>query len=420
MKNYCYIIFFFAPFAVFSQETLTLADLYKLAEENYPLSQQTELLEEQSNTEIGIIKKGKLPKINLNAQATYQSEVIRFPLDLPNTSVKPPNKDQYRATLDVNQLIYQGGKIAANTKLKEAELETQQQQVNVDLYTLRTQINQLYFSVLLYQEQANLQSSKMEQLEVNLKEVTAGVKYGALLPSAAQTLEAEILTLEQQLSETHHNRKKALERLGALVSKNLDSNTELAKPSVNVYLESVTERPEIKLFELQEDQLETSKEVISKTNYPQISGFGQAGYGNPGLNMLDNSFQDFYMAGVKLSWNIFDWGKTKQEKKKVEISKNLLATEKETFELNNSIQLKGAQSDIAKLEDLLQKDESIINLREQVLSAATSQFQNGAIRSSEYVIELNNLYEAKINRELHQTQLSLAKANYNVIKEQHH
>src|SRR5690625_3061686 len=163
MKNVLSLLIFFAPLIAFSHEEMTLADFYDLAEENYPLSQQTELLEEKSNIEIGNINKAKLPKIDLNTPATYQSEVIRFPLDLPNTGVEPPNKDQYRATLDVNQLIYQGGRIAASTKLKEAELQTQQQQVNVDLYALRLKINQHFFSVLLYQEQKKLQDSKMEE-----------------------------------------------------------------------------------------------------------------------------------------------------------------------------------------------------------------------------------------------------------------
>jgi hypothetical protein len=48
-------------------------------------------------------------KIDLNAQATYQSDVTSLPISLPNVTVNPPNKDQYRATVDVNQLIYNGG-----------------------------------------------------------------------------------------------------------------------------------------------------------------------------------------------------------------------------------------------------------------------------------------------------------------------
>lgn len=416
LKTYLSIFFLLVSFSVFSQEVLSLEECYNLAENNYPLARQTNLLEDKSSREIGIIKKGRLPKLDVNAQASYQSEVIQFPLVLPNTSIDPPNKDQYRISFDANQLIYYGGSMEANTKLKKTELQSEQQQVAVNLYALRSRINQSYFSVLLYQEQMKLLHAKNEELEIRLKEIHSAVKYGAILSSTEQSLQAEKLKLEQQIAESNFNRKKALENLAVLIAKNLDSNTVLERAVTTIILDTEAERPEIKLFELQEKQLESSQEVISKTKYPHLIGFAQVGYGNPGLNMLDNSFQDFYMVGLKINWNIFDWGKVKEQKQTIEISKEILDTERETFILNNNIQLQDAQNEMNKLEEMLRNDIEIIHLREQVLKTATSQFQNGAIPSSEYIIELNNLYEAKIAQELHHTQLSLAKANYNLIK----
>lgn len=416
MKRLLFILLSFGPLLVSAQQVLTLEECYTLAEKNYPLARQTALLEEKTQSEIAILEKGKLPKLDFNAQATYQSDVIEFPFQIPNSTVEPPNKDQYRATLDANQLIYNGGNIAANSKLKTAELAAQQQQVAVNLYTLKNRINQNYFSVLLFQEQEKLLLSKMEVLDARLKEINAGIKYGAVLPASEQLLKAEQLKLEQQLSQINFDKQKALKNLSLLVFQDLDSNTTLAKPSIFIAPEMESQRPELELFNLQEKQLETSKEVISKSNFPKLLGFAQAGYGNPGLNMLDNSFQDFYMIGLKLNWNIFDWGKTKEQKKAVDISKEIVFTEKETFLLNNEMQQKEAESDIDKYEAMLRKDSEIIELREKVLQATTSQLQHGAITSSEYITELNNLYEAKIDQQLHELQLALAKANYRIIK----
>ncbi|MCG2419123.1 TolC family protein [Aequorivita sp. F47161] len=416
MKRLLLILIGFVPLLASAQRVLTLDECYSLAEKNYPLAKQTALLEEKTQTEIKILEKEKLPKLDLNAQATYQSDVIEFPLQIPNSTVEPPNKDQYRATIDANQLIYNGGKIAANTRLKTAELATQQQQVAVNLYTLKSRINQNYFSVLLFQEQAKLLLSKMEELDARLKEVNTGVKYGAVLPASEQVLKAEQLKLEQQISQVNFDRKKALNNLASLLSQNLDTATTLTNPDILVAPEIESQRPELELFDLQETQLETSKEVISKSNFPKLLGFAQAGYGNPGLNMLDNSFQDFYLVGVKLNWNIFDWGKTKEKKQAVDISKEIVTSEKETFLLNNQMQQEEAENDIDKYEEMLQKDAEIIALREMVLQATTSQLQHGVITSSEYITELNNLYEAKIDEQLHKIQLSLSKANYKVIK----
>lgn len=416
MKKFIFILFAMVTILTNSQEMLTLEDCYVLAEKNYPLAKQKTLLEEKINSEIKVLEKEKLPKLDLNAQATYQSDVIEFPMNLPNTNIEPPNKDQYRATIDANQLIYNGGNIAANTRLKTAELATQQQQVAVNLYTLKSRINQNYFSVLLFQEQKNLLLSKMEELDARLKEANTGVKYGAVLPASEQILNAEQLKLEQQISQTNFDRKKALNNLSLLLSQNIDTYTTLYNPDILLTLKNDSKRPELEFFDLQETQLESSKEVISKSNYPKVFGFAQAGYGNPGLNMLDNSFQDFYMVGLKMNWNVFDWGKTKEKKQAVDISKEIVTTEKETFVLNNQMQQKEAESDINKYESMLQKDAEIIALREKVLQATTSQLQNGTITSSEYITELNNLYEAKIDQQLHKIQLSLAKANYKVIK----
>lgn len=411
-----FLILFFATVTLSGQQTLTLEQCYDLAEINYPLSRQTDLLEEKSKVEVQTMEKEKLPQINFNAQATYQSDVIEFPLQLPNSHVEPPNKDQYRATLDVNQLIYDGRRIGANINLKKAELQTQQQQIVVNLYTLKTRVNQNYFNVLLLQEQIHQLESKQDLLKARLKEIDVGVKHGAVLQSASQLLQAEILKLDQQLSELNYNRKKALDNLGLLLSLNLESNTTLAMPEILISEDFSSNRPELELFDLQQNQLETSKELLAKANYPRLSGFAQAGYGNPGLNMLDNSFQDFYMIGLKLSWNVFDWDKTKNRKQVVDISKEIVSTEKETFVMNNQMQLKEAKTDIDKYEEILQKDEGIIRLREEVLQSVTSQLKYGTITPSEYIVELNNLYDAKIIQELHRTQLVLAKANYKVIK----
>ena len=416
MKRLLFILLSFGPLLVSAQQVLTLEECYALARKNYPLARQTALLEEKTQSEIAILEKGKLPKLDFNAQATYQSDVIEFPFQIPNSTVEPPNKDQYRATLDANQLIYNGGNIAANTKLKTAELAAQQQQVAVNLYTLKNRINQNYFSVLLFQEQEKLLLSKMEVLDARLKEINTGVKYGAVLPASEQVLKAEQLKLEQQLSQINFDKKKALKNLSLLVFQDLDSNTTLAKPSIFIAPEMESQRPELELFNLQETQLETSKEGISKSNFPKLVGVAQAGYGNPGLNMVDHSFQDFYMIGLKLNWNIFDWGKTKEQKQAVDISKEIVSTEKETFLLNNEMQQKEAESDIDKYEAMLRKDSEIIELREKVLQATTSQLQHGTITSSEYITELNNLYEARIDQQLHEVQLALAKANYRIIK----
>ena len=399
----------------YSQQKLTIEECYALAEKNYPLAKQINLLQQKSTYEIDALNKAKLPKIDLNAQATYQSHVIGLPTTLPG--VESLNKDQYRATLDVNQLLYNGGMIAANTKLKEAQTLTQQQQVEVNLYQLKSRINYSYMMILLWQDQRELLFAKQNTIYSKIKEVKSGVKNGAILPASEQVLEAELLKLEQALTENSFQRIKEIQNLSSLTTTTIAENAVLERP-ITAFKANGT-RPEIKFFDLQQDQIEASKNIIAKSNSPKLNAFGQAGYGNPGLNMLNNSFEDFYIVGLKLNWNVLDWNKSKTDKQALDIAKEVVATEKETFETNNQMQLNELQSEISKIEIIIKTDSQIIHLREKVVQSSDSQLRNGVITSSDYITELNQLFDAKTNQKVHQTQLELAKINYQTIKGTH-
>ncbi len=167
---------------------------------------------------------------------------------------------------------------------------------------------------------------------------------------------------------------------------------------------------------MQNQQLEYSKIALAQSVLPKINAFGQAGYGNPGLNMLDNSFQPFFVVGVKANWNVLDWGKNKTDQKVLDISKEIISSEKETFELNNKIQMQEIENEIKKTEQLLQTDTDVIRVREKIATSSNAQMKNGVITTSEYLVEITNLFEAKNVLKTHEIQLAAAKSNLEIIK----
>jgi outer membrane protein TolC len=411
-SKYTLSLLFLVPFFAQAQQKMTLENCYSLVHKNYPTAKQITLLQQKSDYEVNALQTGKLPKIDLNAQGTYQNQVTT----IPNPLLEPLNKDQYRATLDVNQLLYNGGLIDANSKLKEAQTKTQQQQVEVNLYQLKSKINQLFFSILLLQERKDLLITKQKQLDSKIKEVKSGIEFGAILPTSEKVLEAENLKIKQQLSEIQYDRIRLFENLSSLTYSTISETTLLEKPVIATEKNTTINRPELKYYELQDQQIEASKSILTKNNLPKVNAFGIAGYGNPGLNMIDNSLQPIFMVGLKANWTVFDWNKSKTEKEALFISADIIATEKETFLLNNNIQLQEINAEIQKSEANIATDTDIIALREYVEKSASSQLKNGVITASEYLTEFTNLYEAKNSQKIHEIQLELAKANYQVIK----
>jgi len=318
--------------------------------------------------------------------------------------------------LDVNQLIYNGGIIDASAKVAAAKNKVSRQEVEVSLYSLKNQIGHLYLSILLVQENQAMSDAKEKQLQARLEEVRAGVKFGSILPSSGDALEVELLKIKQDKTQLDFSKSDLLQRLSLLIGKDIDKNTILQRPIVIMNPETPSHRPELVLFDFQKERVELSTELLSKSNLPKISAFAQGGYGNPGLNMLDNTFNTFYMAGLRLNWNVFDWNKTKVEKQSLQINKEIIDTQKETFEMGNNLELINLRSDIDKMEKLILYDEEIIPLREKMNKTAESQLRNGIITSSAYITEFTNLFEAKNTLALHKTQILLKQIQFLITK----
>ncbi|MDV7139857.1 TolC family protein [Maribacter sp. TH_r10] len=409
-----FLLLLFFPFVLIAQQTLTLDECFDRVTKNHPIAEQIALLRTKSNLDLEAINKEKLPQLDINAQATYQSDVTHLPVALPNITVNYANKDQYKATLDASLPIYNGGLIDAKARLEESNTSVGLQEVEVNLYALKSSINELYLSILLIQENRSLLEAKEKQLQTRLKEVKAGVEYGTLLPTSADALVVELLKIKQNYAELDHSKSSLLKRLSFLIGNEINNNIVLQTPTVKITNNPLSQRPELTLFGLQKNQIEKSIQQLSKSKLPKLNAFVQGGYGNPGLNMLDNTFTTYYYTGLRLNWNVFDWNKNKTERQSLAINKDIIDSQEKTFELNNNLELVQIQSEIDKLNEYLTIDQEIIPIRENMVKSAASQLKNGVITSSAYMSEFTDLYEAKSNLNLHRIQLLLQQIKFQI------
>ncbi|MCF1422955.1 TolC family protein [Mangrovimonas futianensis] len=393
---------------------MSLQECYEGLNANYPLVKQRAILDSQKEAELSAITAKALPQFNLNAQATYQSDVTEVPL--PNTGIEPLNNDQYRATLTANQLIFNGGKIKATQGLQNIATDRKKQEVEVNLYQLKQRVNQLYFSILLIDDQTALLNVRGQQLQIKLKEVKSGIKNGVLLPTSDKVIEAELLKILQQKQEAVNNKSKLITSLSALIGISISAETEFQKPLVSMNESSELNRPELGLYSLQKQEIEQQQNLLSKSLVPELNGFATGGYGNPGLNMLENDFTSYYIVGLKLNWNVFDWNGNKKQRQALDYSKELIDNQEEVFKLNTNTALNEQLKEIETLEKTIDIDQQLMVLQQEVVNTSESQLKNGVVTTSEYVTELTKLHETENVFNQHKTQLELAKANYNILK----
>jgi outer membrane protein TolC len=417
MKKYILLLLLFYCKASFSQDTLTLDSCQKKGRENYPMIKQKDLINKASEIRLSNIGKTYIPQLNLNGQATYQSAVTEIPINIPGMNIPSLYKDQYKATFDVTEVFYDGGLTSKQKQLENISVQADMQSLEAELYKIKEKINTIYFSILTLQENKKLLVLLKDDIKKKLEKVESGVKNGILTESNSDVLKAEIIKIEQQMIEAESAIEAGFKMLGDYMNTTIKEGTVLKLPETSVASADYDNtRPEIKALELQQQKLEASKSLLSCKLMPKAAGFGQLGYGRPGLNMLSNNFDSFYMIGAKLTWNIFDWNQSKNEKQLIDFQSQLLSTQKETFNQGIKILLEKNISDIQKYIILIEKDKEIIELREKVVKAAASQLENGIITATEYVTELNASAQAKLNLEVHKIQLVKARIDYLTVK----
>ncbi|MEP6711286.1 MAG: TolC family protein [Ferruginibacter sp.] len=415
MKKFI-ILLSLLPFITKAQQTLSLFEAYELAQQNYPLIRQRDLLKQTADITIDNLGKGYLPQFSLSGQATYQSEVTQVNIPIPGVKIDPLSKDQYKILADVNQLVYDGGIIKEQKNIQRLNEATEQQKVEVELYKLKDRINQLFLGVLYLDEQVKQLDLVKEDLNNGIKRTEAQVNNGVAFRSNLNVLKAEMLKADQRLIEIKSSRKGLTDVLGLFINQNLPGDVQLEKPLVEMpVMINDIQRPELKLYSTQQKLLDGQYKIIDSRNKPKASLFVQGGYGRPGLNFLKNDFSFFYTTGLRLNWSLGGLYTQKKEKQLIEINKKAIAIQQETFLLNTNTSLKQQEADVNKLQQLIAKDKEIIELRLSVKEAAKAQLENGVITANDYLREVNAEDQARQSLLTHQVQLLQAQINYETI-----
>ena len=409
MEKLKYIFLFFIGL-INAQEIITLEQCYQWSRENYPLIKKQELIKkaEQYTTENAL--KGWLPQVNITAQATYQNDVTQFPVKLPNVNVEPLSKDQYKVFADVSQTIYDGGNIRNQKNLAKIQSEVQTIQTEVELDKLKERINQLYFGILQTNKQwTQLQFTKLD-IKEGIKKAEAQLKNGVIFRSNLDVLKAELVKIEQKEIELQAIKQNFVQMLSYFIKKNIDENTQLETPE-KILLTKNNNRSELKLFDAQKQLLETQRKIINTKNTPKLGAFFQGGYGKPGFNMLKNEFDLFYIGGVRLNIPISGFYTQKNDLALLENQSQEIEIQRENFLFNQNFIEIQQRNDLEKIQNLIDKDNELIELRKSIKTASLAQLENGVINTNDYLREVTAEEQAILTKITHEIQYLLTQYN---------
>ncbi len=392
---------------------MTLDGCREKARANYPLIRQYGLIDKSAGYNLSNANKGYLPQVSLVAKATYQSEAITLPITLPGIPAFSLSRDQYQAVAEVNQVLWDGGMIRNQKDLIEQSAEVEKKNLEVSLFTLNERVNQLYFGILMIQEQLKQNDLLQAGWQTNIDRVTAYINNGVANQSDRDALQVEQLRTAQRKTELLFLQQSYRQMLSAMIGEPIAEGTVLVRPETgNIpHPETANNRPELKLFETQKSLLNLQMNTIHAANMPRFGLFLQGGIGKPGLNILNDKFSPFYIGGARLTWNFSSLYTQKNNMDKIGVNKQTIDLQKDAFLYN--INLSGIQqnNEISKLRELIGRDQEIIALRESIRKTSEAKVGNGTLTTSDLIRDIQAEDLARQEKSLHEIQLLISVYN---------
>ena len=397
----------------------TLEECQLAAEKNYPMIKQYDLISQTTQLTVRNIQKGWLPQIAIAAQATYQSDVTSWPESMKATfqqlgvNMKGLSKDQYKIGIDLQQTIYDGGTISSLRSVARQEEKVQKAQVETNLYQVRKRVNEMYFSLLLLNEQIKLNDDVKALLLSSEKKLASMLKGGTIATSDFENIRAERLSVEQQ-NESLKSQQQMLQHLLSTFCGIKVSNVQ--KPAPFETTISTNKRPEILLFDNQLQLSSIKEKALNSQVRPKLGIFAQGFYSYPGLNIFEDMMNRKWslngMVGVKLSWNIGALYSLKNDKAKLRLQREMTENAREIFFFNNQLEEIQQNENIKRYHTMKQADDEIIMLRTNIRKAAESKLSHGIIDINNLLREINNENAAKIQQTIHD--IEMLKEMYNL------
>jgi outer membrane protein TolC len=381
------------------------------------LTRQYGLIDRSAALSLAVSNKAFLPQLSLSAKATYQSAVTEIPENLGTllgqltgqpVQFDAMPRDQYQATLELQQLIWDGGMVNATRKATLAGSDAERRQLDTELHSLKDRINSLFFGVLILDEQRHQVRLLLETLATNKTRLHASLANGVALPGDLDALEVEIISLSQQEAELTQHRRTYLHWLCAFTGLPYSDDVTLTMPASPLLTDSSNHRPELALFMARETQLDAQRSSLAASTRPQLGFFVQGGVGRPGLNLFSDALEPFYIGGLRLSWQLGRWYTHKDNLRKLDLNQQSLEAQRATFLFNNNLEVTKIRHDIEQLTASLAKDDTIVLLRRRIKEASEAKYANGTLTYSDLLRDINAEHQAIQTRSMHRIQRELA------------
>ncbi len=396
------ILLSLATLVQLSATALTLDEAHQMAHDNYPAIRQYRLLEQSRDYTLANVAKAWLPQVGVQAGAYAFTDIVKM-----NTQMKMAGMSMENwtagASVTLRQNVYDGGQNSAQKEVATAENDVQKTQTDVTMYAINERIDQLFFGLLLLDDQTTQNSLLQKDLQNSEQTVKSMMKEGIANQTDLDAIRVEQVKADMQREALLSSRKAYLRMLGVFVGRQLPEGEPIVRPSVpTAYGERGTNRPEMQYYTAQNMLIDAQRRQLDTKLRPTVSLFGM---GTVHSRVSDLMHNGVLMGGVSLSWNIGALYTRKNDIRQLETKRAMNESQRETFLFHNRLQNEETDGNIASLQRQIAKDEEIVQLRERIRSKADGKVRMGTESINELVRDINAVSMARAQKAQHETEL---------------
>ena len=383
-------------------QSLTLDRCLQMAKENYPAIRQYGILDRSLGYDLANAAKAWLPQVSVSAGGYGFTDIINGDSKASMMGIDMNNLVA-NASVTVKQTIYDGGKTALKRRMAEAESDVETRQLDVTMDDVCDRVEQIYFSILLLDEQLRQNATLQQDLSVSMKTVEDMMQGGVANQSDRDVLRVEQLKATQQHDQLEASRTAYLRMLGKFIDSPLTEEALLAKPA-DIYNVSrdASRRPEMMLFASQEKMLDVQRKKLDADLRPTVGFMGMGAYHTKVSDLVNNGM---LLGGVSLSWNIGALYTRKNDMRKLDEQRQRISVQRETFLFNNTLQQEQTDGAVEALRRQLANDDEIVALRESIRLASGKKVEMGTMSVNDLVRDINAVAMARAQKAGHEVQL---------------
>ncbi|MDA0195368.1 MAG: TolC family protein [Bacteroidetes bacterium] len=383
---------------------------FKYEEESRAYLASSELAEENAQM-------NWYPQLMLDGNFTYQNENLSIPISVPGFEAPTVPLNFNRLLVQFSQTIYDGSMTSHQKKLEQSKYRLMEGKLEVEKIQLKSKVITLYISLLLIDDQTAIITSKINNINQRMEVLKRASEFGAAAEVNLISLEAKLLTIDQQIVEIQQNKKALLRTFGQMCGVEMTDETDFIYPEIILSTDNnVNRRPEISLLHSQIENYELQKDFQGTKRLPTINAFGSFGAGLPGYDIFNDAVRPMGLIGIGLKWRLWDWGKIRNEMQLLGLQQQIVQSQEVRIRTQLLGELVSQEEEINKYNTLLKSDDHMIALRNRVSTIKAAELENGTITATDYITELDQEEEACLNQKIHELKLLLAKLNYQTLQ----